>query len=258
MKKGICNIWSLAWSATFILALSSCEPENPPAPSGVSKVNMRFEGVFGDKTLTFGNPDFMKADSETLILDQFKLLFSNVSLIREDGSRLKLGDGFAYADFKSGATFTPYYEVPIGTYKGVSLTVGLDSPTNHGDPAQWPADHPLSPLNNGMHWGWAGGYIFSMLDGNYIARGSTKRSAFSFHTATLRYVRTIDLLFPFTKTPGSQSLVVRTDVEEYFKNPYSLSLAKDGSFSHSTGSEVSLMDKLFTNMEDIFTKVTLE
>jgi len=257
MNNFMKSIYSLGVVAA-LLTLSSCEPENPTAPADASKLTLRFEGVFGSKPLSFGNPDFVKADGETLIFDQFKLLFSNASLIREDGSRLKLGDGYAYADFKAGATSTPYFEVPIGSYKGISLTVGLDSATNHGDPAQWPADHPLSPLNNGMHWGWAGGYIFSMVDGNYIPKNSTQKSAFSFHMATMRYVRTIDLLFPFTKVPGNHSLVVRTDAEEYFKNPYAINFVKDGSFSHSTGAEVSLMDKLFTNMEDIFTNVTLE
>ncbi|MBU6323897.1 MAG: hypothetical protein KJS92_00280 [Bacteroidetes bacterium] len=257
MKTLLKSLYGLGVAAA-LLSITACEPDNPPAPPAASTLKLRFDGVFGSKALSFGTPDFVKADGETLIFDQFKLLFSNVSLIREDGSRLKLGDGYAYADFKANATSTQYFEVPIGSYKGISLTVGLDSATNHGDPAQWPADHPLSPLNNGMHWGWAGGYIFSMLDGNYIPKGSSTKSAFSFHMATMRYVRTIDLLFPFTKVPGKNTLAVRTDAEEYFKNPYAINFVKDGSFSHSTGSEVSLMDKLFTNIEDIFTNVTLE
>lgn len=257
--KNLRNTGYILGIATALFAVSACEPDNPPAsPAGASMLSLQFEGTFGAKPLSFGNPDFVKADGETLIFDQFKLLFSNVSLIREDGSRVKLGDGFAYADFKAGATTTPLKEVPIGTYKGISLTIGLDSATNHGDPAQWAADHPLSPLNNGMHWGWAGGYIFSMLDGNYIAKNSTQKSAFSFHMATLRYVRTIDLMFPFTKTPGNNVLHIRTDVEEFFKNPYPINFVKDGSFSHSTGSEISLMDKLFTNMEDIFVPYSLK
>ena len=50
------------------------------------------------------------------------------------------------------------------------FTLGVDSITNHGDPAVYAVDHPLS-ISNGMHWTWADGYIFMKLEGQYDSNG---------------------------------------------------------------------------------------
>jgi hypothetical protein len=57
--------------------------------------------------------------------------------------------------------------VPSGTYKRIAFTVGLNEKVNYGDPSQWPADHPLNPLVNALHWSWQGGYVFFALEGHY-------------------------------------------------------------------------------------------
>ena len=50
--------------------------------------------------------------------------------------------------------------VPPGSYQQVAFAVGLNEKTNYADPSQWPADHPLNPLINDLHWSWQGGYVF--------------------------------------------------------------------------------------------------
>jgi hypothetical protein len=246
--------------------LQSCERETPTIPydknnntaDTIAKLSLKFNPVFGGQALTFGGMDFTKPDGEKMQFDQFKILLSDFQLIRPDNSKVKLGDGFVYADFKARVITTPHVNMPAGDYKGVSFVIGLDSATNHGDPAVWPAEHPLNPIHNGLHWGWAGGYIFSMLDGNYVPAAGGNSRAFSFHMATMRYIRRYTLDGNFTITKRKHTLNVQVDALEYFKNPHAISFVRDGGMSHSTGSEIGLMDRIFTNMEDFATLKNLE
>lgn len=51
------------------------------------------------------------------------------------------------------------------TLEAISFAIGVEDPTNHEDPAQYNAQHPLAPKNPSMHWGWAGGYRFVAVEG---------------------------------------------------------------------------------------------
>lgn len=47
----------------------------------------------------------------------------------------------------------------------ITFKIGIDSITNHADPAQYAANHPLAPKDPDMHWGWAAGYKFIVIEG---------------------------------------------------------------------------------------------
>jgi hypothetical protein len=47
----------------------------------------------------------------------------------------------------------------------MAFNVGIDSLTNHSDPATFSGGHALEPQNPAMHWGWSTGYKFVVLEG---------------------------------------------------------------------------------------------
>lgn len=50
--------------------------------------------------------------------------------------------------------------------ESVSFGIGVDSAKNHLDPALYASTHPLAFQMPSMHWGWAAGYRFVVLEGN--------------------------------------------------------------------------------------------
>jgi hypothetical protein len=58
----------------------------------------------------------------------------------------------------------------LGTFavtnvEGIRFFIGVEAPTNNGDPSLWPSTHPLSPKSPSMQWGWSAGYRFIALEG---------------------------------------------------------------------------------------------
>jgi len=60
----------------------------------------------------------------------------------------------------------------------IEFGLGVPSPENNDDPAQWPAGHALAPSVPSMHWGWAGGYRFVAMEGE---AGPALSTHYEFH-----------------------------------------------------------------------------
>lgn len=218
----------------------------------VKKFNLEFSGLINDQELpALGISDYRsKSGNEEITISNWSMILSELSLIKENGDLLPLGDGYQWVAFRNNRTTFNYDNIPAGTYTGIHFKVGLDSSVNHGNPNIWPADHPLNPNLTGLHWGWSGGYIFHAFDGMYREIGTTTQSSsFSFHTATMPMVRKYDLLKAFEIVAGNTSTAsIKVHAENYFEGNVSIKL-KDGSVSHSEGTkEILLMNALLSNM----------
>lgn len=81
-----------------------------------------------------------------------------------------------------------------GHYHDLTFAVGVDSLTNHADPAQYSLDHPLALQTPSTHWGWSSGYLFIMLEGQVDTTGDgTMDDAFIFHVGGDMLYRTAAL-----------------------------------------------------------------
>lgn len=130
------------------------------------------------------------AAGQTLRLTRFAALVSGLKLDRADGSTVQLDDQYGFLDAESGRLAVTFRNVPAGDYHGLAFQLGLPAAVNHGDPAQWLARHPLNPIVNGLHWGWAGGYVFTAIEGRWRAQraggagetsGTGSERGFSYH-----------------------------------------------------------------------------
>ncbi|MCF8278077.1 MAG: hypothetical protein K9J17_15190 [Flavobacteriales bacterium] len=78
--------------------------------------------------------------------------------------------------------------LPIDTYTSISFSAGVDSVSNHLDPATFAGTSALSSNNpDHMHWGWDPGYIFFVLEGQVdtsAAMDGTANAPFIFHVGT--------------------------------------------------------------------------
>lgn len=240
-------------ATVFSVNFLSCDGEDdmpPPPPKEENSVNITFHPKFGSQDLEYNKMKWITAGSDTINVNTFKFILSNISLQRTDDSIILLGDGYAYIDLTNKVRPTVSFKnVPEGSYKAVSFKLGIDSIYNHGDPLQWPADHPLDPLLNGMHWGWAGGYIFLINEGYYTLNGSTN-NIYSYHMVTEEFMRDFSLNVNFN-FPSNKTIHINADLSEMFQSPHIISIKADGASSHSSPGD-PLMTKIKDNITELF------
>lgn len=162
--------------------------------------------------------------SQTVTVTRLAFLLSDFRLQRGDGSWINLAGKFAFIDPLQNRLRFRLENVPSDSYQQVAFAVGLNEKTNHGDPSQWPADHPLNPLINDLHWSWQGGYVFFALEGHY-----NKDAGFSLHLAKSPNQTPVSLSAPLDFQQDSQIGIV-LDVHGLLR---SIHFAADASATHS-------------------------
>lgn len=229
---------------------TSCEPE--PSGNGnntatpTSTVELAFVGQIDDVPLSNIGSDEYKAKSygEFMKVTSWSILMSDLALVKENGDTVRLGDGFQWVDLTGSRNVFQYANIPPGKYVGLQFTSGFDSATNHGNPQVWPAGHPMNPNLNGLHWGWAGGYIFSAMDGRYKENETATSGSFSFHAATMQFVTRYFLPLELGVEKDKHRVVVRINADRFFGGQEPIKL-KDKSVSHSEGAHDELLMRIF-------------
>lgn len=237
--------------ALAAFSLSSCEPEDTDGGSGgwntpTSQLELAFVGQISDEPLYSIGQDVYKEKShgEYMMVTNWSFLMSNLALVKENGDTVQLGDGYQWADLTGSRNVFNYKGIPQGKYTGLQFTMGFDSATNHGNPQVWPADHPLNPNMNGLHWGWAGGYIFQAMDGRYKENENATPGSFSFHTATMQFVTRYFLPIDLTVSNNKHRVAVRINADRFFGGAQPIKFAEK-SVSHSEGDHDELLMRIF-------------
>ena len=157
-------------------------------------------------------------NGQTLRLTRFAGIVSGVALARAEGGMVQLDGQYGFLDAESGRMTMTLRNVPPGDFTGLAFQLGLPAAVNHGDPGQWPAQHPLNPIVNGLHWGWSGGYIFAAIEGRWRALrrgpeadGADPERGFSYHLATDARVMPVGFLALF-KVDGPTTVSLAVDL----------------------------------------------
>jgi cytochrome c peroxidase len=125
-------------------------------------------------------------------ISRLDLLLSAFALRRSDGSWLEKTNWNAYVSLADKRLNVRVPELPVGTYNTVRYHVGLVPEVNHGNPAQYAADHPLNANLNGLHWSWADGYVFFAIEGHW-RNNEGKNAGYSFHLGNDPMLMTVEL-----------------------------------------------------------------
>jgi hypothetical protein len=142
--------------------------------------------------------------------------------------------------------------IPAGTYKGVKFLIGVDSAKT----VQGAQTGDLDP-SNGMVWDWNTGYIFVKLEGKSPVAG-TIDSVYQYHISGYKTSNNTYALHWAEISFGSQPLVIttssipqlyiKTDILEFFQNPYNLSIVDNPVVTASNATAVSISN----NYADMF------
>ncbi len=218
------------------------EPADEPTKDTTLTTTMKFNAVFNDTALNWSKY-YTTSIGDKVRFEKLKFIFSHVKFTKTDNSVFEPSNFYGYLNLKDGINTVQFKNIPKGSYKSISIMVGLDSAINHGDPIQWSGNHPLNPAYTDLHWAWSGGYIFNLLEGLY--KNGNSDEAFSFHVATLKYARTHVINGNFTISKNG-TIEMNIDMDKYFSSTINYSLTADGSFSHSAINDPA-MDKFIQN-----------
>ena len=138
--------------------------------------------TFNGGPLLLDSLRYQTAAGETLSFTRLSYLLSGFALEREDGGWVELPGRYAWMDAEKRRTAVRLEGVPEGAYRALRFHIGPDAKANAGDPAKLPADHPLNPNLNGLHWSWQGGYVFLAVEGHYRA-GTAELKGYAYHLA---------------------------------------------------------------------------
>jgi hypothetical protein len=223
--------YSLLMGALFsALVFMGCPDEPPVLPaSGIFELNIRptVSGQTFEKEIVYENINGRK-----YYLDRFDMYISDITLIDEQGgekviSEIELFDLTSPGAGKNthGEGVYRQYEVESGKYKGIRFSIGVPETMNLADPASYAETHPLSTFNN-MHWSWAAGYRFMVVEGridsSLTADGTAIARPLVYHTGLGALYRTIEYTSPehaFTVGgDGELQFVIEMDVNRLFYN----------------------------------------
>lgn len=210
MKKVLYSLSIIA----LVVSLNSCKKEDAGPSNQTLKLHVH--SVAGSDALNYSNT-FTTAAGKRFTLSEFRYYVSGVSLLKNDGTKFPITGKYflvspSVSDYDLGS-------VPVGDYKGLEFSVGIDSAANHSDPATYEATNPLAIQTPAIHWSWNSGYIFVKLEGK-CDTSATNTGALDqdliLHLGLDKFLRTVTLNTAFTVSKdNAKSLTLVADVTKY-------------------------------------------
>ena len=217
--------------------------------STAADLQVNFIPQFNGAPLAFDALKNQIISGQKISVTRLDFLVSNFALRETNGTWIGRKDFFAFIDARDGKTNFILENIPGGNYNAVRFQIGLPPQINHGDAAQWPANHPLNPDVNHLYWGWSREYVFLALEGGWLKSGS--ENGFSFHLATDRELMTVELPVALDLN-SSREIQVALDVGKSFSAPNKIELSDAGDTTHSRTNDL-LAAQLRENVVNSFT-----
>ncbi len=229
------------------------DPEPTPEPTPVTPTSgtlkIEFEHMFD--TVEFNlNQNYKTDNGDTIKANVLKYYISNIVITKNDNSTFVESNSYHLIDASNlSSTILSIANVPVGSYKSLSFTLGVDSARNVSG-AQTGALDPAK----GMFWSWSTGYIMFKLEGTSPQSGSTTK-ALTYHIGGFGGINKAQRNFNFnfasttSNVTGSNSPYIHlaVDVNEFFKAPNTVSVATQY-FQMSAGANAKIYADNYADM----------
>jgi hypothetical protein len=130
---------------------------------------------------------------ETFTVNTFKYYLSNLALLHSNGAT-PIADTYFLVDQEIDSTKTIRIKVPVGTYTGLRMLLGVDSTRNVSGAQTGALDPTLD-----MFWTWNTGYIMAKLEGT-SPLSSAPNNRIQYHiggfSGANSSLRTVQINFP--------------------------------------------------------------
>lgn len=237
-------------SILIIGSAGSCRKPVDPPKTNVVQLKFNLKQLWESSEFIYNDVQYTNAAGNKVTFSNLKYLISGVELVKTDNSVISFKNQYGFINCQTGKDTFSISGVPAGDYKSIRFYIGVDSVTNHGDPNQYAVSHPLNPNVNQMFWGWSGGYVFMLLEGDVVdSLGANK--GFSYHIANDENYAQINLPAVFTVASTSLTADMTFNVAEVFKNPYIHNFWRESLSTHSSN-DGGLSNRIRDNYKDAF------
>lgn len=174
---------------------------------------------------------------------------SEITLIHDGGQITPVTDYYLLVDPVKDSVFS-LGNFAVTDLEKIEFWIGVDSATNHLDPALYPESHPLALKNPSMHWGWAGGYRFIAFEGLAGNTSGFVNNVFQIHTIADENYRKVSL--DINEIVDGDTILVPIEAD------YARLLHKiDVSIGITSHSSVGLSKQVSINMPSVFSPALL-
>ena len=230
-----------------VLGISACKDEPEPPLPDPATIQVDFVVKWGNNNLAL-EQYYPAPDGRNYAIQVFKCFISNLSLVRPDDYTTLVKD-VALIDLYYPASQSIAGNVAAGTYTGIKFSLGLDSIQNHGDPSDYPVEHPLSSVT-GMYWSWFTNYIFAKIEGIADSTNADTINPFLFHPGldSLRQDVEFSGLNIVLAEKETETLTLIIDLQEvFFSTADPIDVTVDD-FTHTTDDPV-LAGRVMRNLK---------
>ena len=163
---------------------------------------------------------------------------SEIKLVHDGGLVTSITDLYLLVDPALDTAFE-LGSFPISNLEKIQFSIGVDNAHNHLDPTSYASNHPLSPKNPTMHWGWTSGYRFIAFEGYAGADTNAIINNYQIHTVGDANYRTIILDVNGELNNDNMTVHIQADYEHLLDAIN----ASGGLISHaSTGASKKIAD----------------
>ncbi len=146
-------------------------------------VNLIFNHTVNGLPLKFNESVFPIWNNKVMNLKRAEFYLSKFKLTAKDGQTKDFPEQYMLVDASK-----PNDKYFLGSIENMDLnelafSIGIDKDKNHLDPTTYPETNPLGLKDPSMHWGWAGGYRFLVVEGQVDLDANNKpESDFEYHS----------------------------------------------------------------------------
>lgn len=202
-----------------------------PSPLRAGDTVIEFAPSWGRAAVPMDRGEFSGDSQSRYRFSRLDFLISDIALQKEDGTWLDSRGWQAFLSAGQNKLRATMEGVPPLAFKRLRFAVGLAPEINSADPNQYPSGHPLHPQENGLHWGWQGGYVFMAIEGR-VRRGTEEASGFSYHLGNSENRVWVELPVDLDGK-RHRTLRLRLDLAQVFDAPSGLLPWRDGTSTHS-------------------------
>lgn len=226
--------------------------------ASAADLSVRIEPRFNGRALEFDSLTNNTVAGQMISITRLDFLVSNLALRSTNGAWIENTNLFAFINGREAKTAFQL-AAPSGNFDRIRFLVGLPSRINHADPTTMPANHPLNPEVNGLHWSWMGGYVFFALEGAWLRENRTQ-SGYSYHVATDAQLMRVELPLRLDLSQEQSKvteMVVALNIDQIFSTPNAITLNDETATTHSRTND-PLAGRLKIGIEKAFAFKTVK
>ncbi len=244
-------------------AIVSCGDDEAPTPVTSATVNLNFKAEYNEEPLVlYQSADYPGANN--IRFQNFNFFASKITLLGEGTTPNYQLSGIEFFDFKDNLDLTAaqsplvrnYEKVPLGTYKGVSISFGVPEELNNSNAGNLPTDNPLRQAFSTHYWSDWDSFIFMKSEGIYDSTGdgvfNQSDVGFEHHTGMNEVFYSVTKLKPIVlESNQTYDLNFVADVYDiYVNNGAALDLTDPDNKDTQSLSDLPLAKELMSHWEN--------